>query len=278
MTLLRAASFVLLPTLTLGTVVLTGSARPLRAAARALPTAPTARIVGVMVNPALIESDDSNGFPTLAFQGTMAQTKLAIVVESAEGGIIGLDRDASEVASFSDDTGKSLLEEDSAFGPFGFGDRVLDEGRILAVEVDGKHAPAAAAKSIAAKGSLAVRVAHEKRTVTSEKAEWKKGAEIVAGEFAFSVEANRKAEWGDGFELELQTNGDLAHVVSYVAIEADGTRTELDQNSSMTFGNTTRITLRSDAQVAGGQLEVLYWHGAKVVDVPLEVRAAAGFE
>ncbi len=278
MTLLRAATLVLLPTLTVSAVLLTGSAEPLQAAAKALPQKPTARLAGVMINPRIIEGDDENGFPALAFQGTMSETKLALVVELDAGGIIGLDREQSEVTKLSDDLGRSLLDPNSPFSAFGFGERVLDGGRRLVLEIEGKNAPSPVATALAAHGVLAVRVAHEQRTVASEAAEWKKGRSIASGPFGFAVEDSGEAEWGGGYELELQTQSDLTPIVSYIAVLSDGARVELDQRSTMTFGNTTRISLHSEVPLEAGQLEVTYWHDSKLSRVPFQVSATVGFK
>lgn len=276
----RASTFFLLPTLTLSSVLLTGSAEPLRAAAtRATPPIePGARLVGVMVNPEIAPQDEDGGFPNLAFQGTMGMTKLAIVVDDVDGGLIALDRDGCEVATFTDDRGRTLFDEDSPFPPFGFGERVLKNGHRLALELEGAYAPTRGAKTITATGTLAVRSAHERATSTRALVDCKKGAKLASGSYEFRVQSNGEAQWGDGYELELETTDDLGAVISYAAVTEKGTRIELDVRSTMTFAGKSQIGLFSDVPVGAAKLEVVAWKDARVRRVPFSVRAMIGME
>ena len=176
MNALRAATIVLLPTLVLATVVITGTARPLQASANAMPTVHAA---GIMVNYAVDEQ--GSGTPALAFQGTFAQTKLALVVDSPEGGIIGFSRKSSEVTSFSDSSGNSLLQEDATFGPFAFGERIVQDGKRLVVTLETEKGPTSGASSIEAAGTIDVTIAHEKKTYTTEVAPIQPGHGLRAG-------------------------------------------------------------------------------------------------
>ncbi|MEM8709324.1 MAG: hypothetical protein AAGG01_00115 [Planctomycetota bacterium] len=268
---LRAASLILLPTLTLGAVLVAGSTGPLKAAAG---ERPTARLSGVMVNPVIDEGAEI--MPAQAFQGSLAQTKLSLVVEAPSGGIIGFDREGSSVASFVDSAGKSLLDDGSAFGAFGFSERVLKGGRMLALEVEGAEAPTEKATSVQAEGEVHVRMAHEQATYLSEPRAFKKGVTLEAGPFQFEVERLGEAQWGEGFEIEVKSTNDLGAVVGYTLVGADGTRYVLDVQSMISWGETSQMTLQIDEEVTRGSLEVVAWRNAKIVRVPFRVRARVG--
>ena len=271
MSLVRAASIVLLPTLTLGAVVLSGSANSVRAAASARPTAPVA---GVMINRTI--DREGEDMPDLAFQGTFARTKFAIVVDNPQGGIIGVDRDASSIAQFLDDTGKSLVNENGPWGPFGFGERIVKGGTRVALELESQEAPAKDAKFVNAAGQIAVRIAHEKRTSTSQSGVFAKDAVFECGPYTLTVMNEGPSQWGEGHEIEFQTNDDLDSVIRYWIIDAEGNEVALEPMSTMTFGETSRITLVCESQQTAGRLSIEAWHDAKTKKVPFDVTAAVG--
>jgi len=271
MSLVRAASFILLPTLTLTAVVLTGSVEPLRAAAK---SRPTAHVVGVMINRAIDREGDDT--PDLAFQGTFARTKFAIVVDSPNGGIIGIDREASSIAQFIDNTGASLLDTKSGWGPFGFSERILKNGARVAIELESPRAPSRDAKFINASGQIAVRIAHKKSTSTSASTTIAKDATFECGDLTFTVIDEGPSQWGEGFRIEVQTNDSIDSIISYSIIAADGTEETLEPMSTMTFGSTSRITLVSKTRFTAGRLQIEAWDDATTKKVAFDVTAAVG--
>jgi hypothetical protein len=275
MNALRTATIILLPTLAIAAVVMTGSAKPLQAAAGSMPTA---RAAGVMVNTS-VDDEEENGMPALAFQGTFSQTKLALVVDSPEGGIIGFSRETSEATSFEDSTGKTLLEEDSHFGPFAFGERIVQDGKRLVLTLESKEGPSAKATSITATGSIDVTIAHEKKTYTSETNQVAEGQRLQAGPVQMSIEGYGKASWGDDMELTVQTKANVDAIVRYTAILPNGMRTELRRNSTMTFNDTTKLTLASEIDLGKTiALEIELWHNPKQRQVPFSVQANVGLK
>ncbi len=270
----RAATVILLPTLTLAAIILAGSAKPLQAAARALPTA---SVAGIMVNHSVAESH--NGMPALAFQGTQSKTRLAIVVESPEGGIIGFNRDSSEVLTFGDSTGQSLIDPKSPFGPFAFGERVVQGGQRLVVELGSDEAPNANASTVSATGRIDVQIAHEKRRHKSTPFALKPGEVIEVGPYELTVKAYAKSSWNDEYELELSTGAPIEMFTEVVAILGDGTRLELDTRSTMSFDGTTQVSYATETPLKGRvSLEVETWHEPKVRRVPFRVEARVGMK
>jgi len=271
MSLARTAALVFLPTMTFGAVMVLGSIKPLEAASRDLPTA---TCVGVMINPIL--DDVEGGMPQHAFQGTMAETKLALVVESPKGGIVGLAKEGSKVTEFVDSTGKSMLDKNSPFGPFGFSNRILDEGRRLALELDGSAMHSADATWISAKGLIAVRIAHEKGTWTSERTTIAPNSLVDVGPFDFKVLRAEKSTWNDGYEIEVETKDDVSNLTAIVAIDDAGERHELRTTSTMSFMGTTRLTFESESEILSAEIEVEAWKNADTKKVPFRVKVRVG--
>ena len=273
----RAAALVFLPTLTFAAVMIAGSAPKLRAASS---DAPVARCVGVMVNPPLVESEgeSASGMPLLAFQNSMAKTKLAFVVENPEGGIVGFARDESSLETFADSTGQPLVNPDSAFSPFGFSERIIDDGARLALELDGDTAPSEGATHIRVKGDLGVRIAHDKETVKSKPARFAAGESFTAGSFEMNVLRAEDSSWGEGYDIELETSSNLRVVISYAVITSQGDRIALRPTSTMTFMDKTQITLEAPDEIESGTFEIVAWKGAQVVQVPFDARVRVGIE
>lgn len=270
MSLTRTFAIVLLPTLTFGAVVLTGSVDPLRAAGRA---APKASLSGVMVS-SVVDAADPD-MPQLAFQGTQHPTRLALVVDDPSGGIVGFDRDASSVESFADSTGRSLLDPESPFSPFGFAERILDGGSRIALELDGALTPADDAAWIEARGEVAVNIAHEKGTWTSERTPMTARTKITCGPYTFEVLRSEPSRWGEGHEFELRTKDPVQHVIAWALV--DGTeRHELQRSSTMSFNGTSQITLQCEDGATAGSLEIEAWKNPRAVRVPFSLKARVG--
>lgn len=271
---LRAATIILLPTLALAAVVITGSARPLQAAARARPSASA---TGIMINYPIAE--DVDGMPSLAFQGTLSKTRLALVVDSPEGGIIGYDRDTSKVTRFADSAGKSLIDPEAPFGPFAFGDRIVQNGHRLALELESPEAPSPGATSVLATGTIDVSIAHEKRTYTSEPAPLEDYQGVQAGPIQMTIKSYGKANWGGGHELRVVTTASLDAIIQWTAILPDGSRVPLDRRSTMSFDGTSDVTLACETDLGEvAAIEVETWHDPKVRHVPFKIVASVGLE
>jgi len=234
------------------------------------------QLAGVMVNPMIDEAADF--MPAPAFQGAHAHPKLCLTVDLPGGGIIGFDRAASRAAFFKDSTGRSLLEKDAAFGPFGFGERVLRGGSLLAVEVDGAMAPAPLATWVSSKGVLHVRVAHEQATFTSSYGTFEDGTVLEAGPYKFEVTGFGPSDWGDGFHLKVNSNSSVEGIISYTAIDQAGTRYVMGVGSTLSWDDHVQMSLHMEESVSAASLEIVAWKNPKTVRVPFDVRARVGAE
>lgn len=270
MSLARTAALVFLPTMTFGAVLMLGSVKPLQAASKNFPVA---TCVGVMINPIL--DDAESGMAQHAFQGVMSETKLAMVVHSPTGGIVGFDREESKVAEFTDSTGKSLLA-DSAFGPFGFSNRVLSGGDRLALELDGAGLPAPDATWVTAKGLIAIRIAHEKGLWTSESIAIDANTLLDVGPFEFKILRAEKSSWSDGYEIEVETKSAVDTLTGITAIDDTGERYELRTTSTMSFMGTSRLTLESKSKLLSARFEIEAWKNARTQKVPFSAKMRIG--
>ncbi len=270
MSLTRTFALVLLPTLTFGAVVLTGSIEPLRAAGRAVPSA---SLSGVMVSSVV----DANGptLPERAFRETHHGTRLALLVGDPGAGIVGFDREASAVEAFVDSTGKSLLDPGSESSPFGFTERILGDSGRLALELNGPRTPADEATWVQARGEVAVTIAHHKGSWTSDRGIIETGQTMRCGPYTFEVVRAERPRSGEGFELELRTKDPAEHVTSWTLVEGDE-RYDLRRSSTMSFNGTSRVTLHSPVNTGAAALLVEAWTDPRAVRVPFSLKARVG--
>ena len=273
MNALRASIIVLLPTLILATVIITDTSGPLQAAAKSMPTA---RAAGIMVNYPVADREE-NGMPALAFTGTMSKTRLALVIDNPEGGIIGFRRESSKTTTFADNTGKSLQQADSAFGPFAFGERIVQDGKRLILTLESDEAPMVDARSIEAAGVIDITVAHEKKTYTTQMVPAVKGHGLQAGPIRMTIHGYEKSDWNDGMELTVETRWNVDAITKYTALLEDGTRSELRRTSTMSFNGKTNLSLASKVDLSETfALEIETWHNPQQLQVPFKVEASVG--
>ncbi len=270
MSLTRTFALVLLPTLTFGAVLLTGSIEPLRAAGRA---APTASLSGVMVNSVVDAKGPTR--PERAFCGTEHGTRLALLVSDPDAEIVGFDRDASAVEAFVDSTGRSLLDPDGQTSPFGFTERILGDGGRLALELDGPRTPAKRATWVQARGEVAVTIARHKGTWSSDRAPIQAGTTMRCGPYTFEVVRAETPRSGEPLELELHTKGPAEHVTSWTLVDGDAQH-ELRRSSTMSFDGTSRVTLQCPVNPDAAALLIEAWTDPRAVRVPFSLKARVG--
>lgn len=270
MSLTRTFALVLLPTLTFGAVVLTGSMQPLRAAGRAVPAV---SLSGVMVSSVV----DANGptEPERAFRGTQHGTRLALLVGDPGAGIVGFDREASTIEAFVDSTGMSLLDPESQASPFGLTERILGDSGRLALELNGPRTPADEATWVQARGEVAVTIAHHKGSWTSDRGPIRTGQTMRCGPYTFEVVRAETPRSGEGFELELRTKDPAEHVTSWALVDGNA-RYALRRSSTMSFNGTSLVTLQCPVSASAASLRVEAWTDPRAVRVPFSLKARVG--
>jgi len=270
MSLTRTFALVLLPTLTFGAVVLTGSMQPLRAAGRATPTV---SLSGVMVSSVVDANDPS--LPERAFRGTRHGTRLALLVGDPGAGIVGFDREASAVAAFVDSTGRSLLDPGDQTSPFGLTERILGDSGRLALELDGSRTPADEATWVQARGEVAVTIAHDRGSWTSDRGPIRTGSTMRCGPYTFEVLRAETPRTGEGLELEFHTEGPAEHVTSWTFVDGEA-QYELRRSAVICFDGTSRVTLHSPVNIGAASLRVEAWTDRRAVRVPFTLKARVG--
>ncbi|MEO1698210.1 MAG: hypothetical protein AAFU73_13005 [Planctomycetota bacterium] len=273
MTFSRIGTLAIVPVFAAAAVLIAGSTGPLRAAAA---RAPKAQIAGVRISPEVAPKGEYG--PNLAFQGTLDPVTLAVLVEAPEGGLIAFDRESSTLDTFVDSAGNTLHETEGFFGPWGMNDRVLGGGTSIVVELSGKQSPAPNARFIEANGTLVVLQAFEKITHKSGALEFQKGAKANVGPFQIEFEGIEKAQWRDGWEMNLKTDADLASIVEWAVVSPNGDRMVLERTSTMTFNGTSHIGLQLPMKTEKGALELLAWKDPKSIEVPFAAKVRVGIE
>jgi hypothetical protein len=258
------------------------AANTARAAAREMPRPDDAgpvRVAGLMINAPVHGSDpaSTDRFDVdLAFFGTFERTRLALELELPDGGILGIDGEASAVERFHDDRGTDLRKKDDSFGPFEMMPRVSADGRYLVFHLPSDKLPATGARELFAAGTVAVQVAHDAETFTTAELALAKGTTFSAGGYAFEIQEVGDSAWGDGRSITLRTKRDPVAVVRYALLAADGTEIELSPSMSMSGMGSWQQTLDAETTPARARFVVEAWQDLETVELPFEVTAGMG--
>lgn len=279
----------------------TPSARP---AARPAPVVPTAaatstsaaaavqvlglRLVAPRPNAAGGADRGGDGMDTdvaaPAFHATPG-TALVLVCRPPEGGVIGLDADASTIAVFCDNRGNSLLASASKRGratsPIGGFPVIAGDGSAVRFEVEGSQLPAADATAIAVEGSLRLRLASGKTSHQHDGAILAAQQPISAGPIAGKVTKVGAPEWGDAkLQVELTFPMALEQLAGVRFLTPEGKAIKASQSSSMSMGRgaktTTMLTFDLAAKVERATVVFDVWTDLREVDVPFAVSTGLG--
>ena len=283
----------------------TPSARP---AARPAPVVPTAsstsmsaaaavqvlglRLVAPSANAARDEDREGAGtgkdkdkeIDAPAFYATPGTT-LVLVCRPPEGGVIGLDVNASTVAMFRDDRGNSLLggvaKRGRAKSPIGNFSVVAGDGSAVRLEVEGSQLPAADATAIEVEGSLRLRLASGKASHQHDGAILAVQQPISAGPIAGKVTKVGAPEWGDAkLQVELTFPMALEQLAGVRFLTPEGKAIKASQSSSMRMGigakTTTKMTFDLAEKVERATVVFDVWTDQREVDVPFAVSTGLG--
>jgi hypothetical protein len=214
-------------------------------------------------------------------------TSLGILVTAAQGGIIAIDGDASQVASVTDDKGKDLTKPDikSEFGDdkaeFGMMPEISADGKRCQMEVNAPGVPTKGATALSVTGTVVLQMATQKKDFTADKVVFKPGAQIKAGDIAFTVESVDKPEGDDSdFSVTLAAKQSLDSVAEIQFFDAAGKKIESARNSSMRsgFGDSVSVTWKYGlkTKVAPAKLVVSSWTDLKKVTLPVNLTVGVG--
>lgn len=283
----------------------TPSARP---AARPAPVVPTAsstsmsaaaavqvlglRLVAPSANAARDEDREGAGtgkdkdkeIDAPAFYATPGTT-LVLVCRPPEGGVIGLDVNASTVAMFRDDRGNSLLggvaKRGRAKSPIGNFSVVAGDGSAVRFELEGSQLPTADATAIEVEGSLRLRLASGKASHQHDGAILAVQQPISAGPIAGKVTKVGAPEWGDAkLQVELTFPMALEQLAGVRFLTPEGKAIKASQSSSMRMGigakTTSKLTFDLAEKVERATVVFDVWTDQREVDVPFAVSTGLG--
>ena len=162
----------------------------LAAIPKAQPTADgpfSVTVVGLQVVCEVTARDERGGL--MSPFSSQKGTGLALLVESADRNIVGLDASGSELTSIQDDTGAQLLSQNrdrwvTFFPPPPIS---ADHGGML-IEVRGGKTPSKGSSRIGAQGTLSVVVGKELKEERANAVPLEKGSKITAGPFVLTIE------------------------------------------------------------------------------------------
>jgi hypothetical protein len=244
------------------------------------PGSPDVRVAGLMINsPTHTGADpasDDPGSVDLAFFGTFERTRLALELERADGGVLGIDDDRSQLTRFEDDRGTNLAKADDPFGPFEMLPRISADGRHVVFVIPSPLLPDPGATRISAAGVLGLRVATRKETFTSSSIALTEGASLTLAGFDFRVESAGKSEWSEGQALTLSSRRDLSSIARYALVLDDGAEVELRPSMSMSGMGTWQQTLELGGEVPRAALSIEVWQDLATDEVPFEVETGIG--
>jgi hypothetical protein len=246
----------------------------------ASPDAGPFRVAGLMLNGPTHTGGDPEtsglyGFER-AFFGSQAATSLAIEHARAAGGLLGIDDGRSRVTRFEDDTGKSLLREKEAFGPFEMLPRVAEDGRHLVFVIPSDTLPDPAAQRIFASGVAALKVATKQADFVAADVLLQEESRFSVGGFEFEIERIGPSEWSDGQALTLVSKKDLAAISGYALVLADESEVELKPTMSMSGMGTWQQTLEFTSAPERASVRIRCWTDLATEEVPFAVEAGIG--
>ena len=223
------------------------------------------------------------GFQGLQPLNSQPGTKLAVLVQKPDGGIIEFDDDASELKSFADDKGTKLHVEKEGFGQssgFGMFANVSEDGKACMISIEGDNVPAQGAASLKASGTLALKCASEQKTTTNKNVALKVGAKVNAGAIPLEISAVGKPQWGEGFAVTFKANQDCSGIAEVRFLDAAGNEIEssLGMTSTSSFGGQMTVekqyTLKK--QVDAATIEFTTWVDMQTVKVPFQIETGLG--
>lgn len=225
------------------------------------------------------------GSPELRAFNWSPGTTVVVLVMHPGGGLLELDRKASELKKLADDKGTDLLKASKAsvFGARGFGmsSTISKDGKACMTELVSEGIPAKGAKEIVASGTMVLKAATTTKTFTQRDVALKPGSEIKAGVVAFKITKAGKPQWGDAaMEITLKTTTDIANIAAIKFLDAAGKEIPSSSagGSTMRMGGSVTVekNFRFKKKVAVATVAIEYWMDMKTLKVPFDIKATIG--
>ena len=209
---------------------------------------PTVSIVGVQIGSrAYAEPGDKFGGGLRPFNWSLG-SRIAVLVENADGGIVKTEMDDMEVETFTDDSGKSLLDKKGFRGKkfqINFPE-VSQDGKAMIFTLETKETPTAGSKGLPLKATVPVTIAKGVQSVESKPLTPTKGEKFEIDGLAFELSEAKKPDWGDAeimIELKIEQSLEDVKTINFRNANGDLIKTSSAGSSRSGFLNKVTETL-----------------------------------
>ena len=215
-------------------------------------------------------------------------TSVALLIRRAEGGITKIDRDASSVTVFQDNTGTDLLKQPeqnggktmfSSQGGIGMMPQLKKDGTAAMVELEGPGLPARGATTLKAQGTIALVCASTKKQFTQE-IELKVGSKVTVGPVPLEITKVGKPDWGNAAMAVTLTATQPLDAIAAIGFSSQGAKIETHDGgqSSMKAFNQLKVekTINFDKKVDSATIEIDAWQDLKHIKVPFDLTIGVG--
>ncbi len=208
------------------------------------------------------------------FQAFDDGVKVAFLVKSPAGGIIGVESKQGSIETFVDDKGTKLHVAGDFKNGFGSFPGISQDGKAAMFTVEGTIAPAAGATKVTVKGKVSLQVATTKETV-------KGGAVTKGGKLTFKTLAmtlKKVEKQGSDTRVEVESPQSMNAIVEVNWLDAAGKKLEGEAGGSGSFGFGGKTTFSREWTVKGtpASVEFVGWTDMKSVSVPFDTTVAIG--
>jgi hypothetical protein len=229
-------------------------------------------VVGV----AVAAPEESGRFSTrLPFRpGTHVYYRLA-----CPKGVIGMDEAASSLSAFADDTGKSLVTEKSQGqgGNLGSSPSLEEDHKAIRSEFMSDKTPAAGAKALLLKGTLAIKVGAEPKDLKIAGAKLKEKAKLELGSNTVTVGSVTASD--KTIQVDLTSSEPLEFITS-VSTVVDGKKVEADISGSGRAGDGAETvysrTYSLPANLEKIEVTVTYFSKIQTQTVAVDLKVGLG--
>lgn len=213
-------------------------------------------------------------------------TSLYLKISGNNRIIVAIDKNASKLLRFVDDTKRDLSKERASEGPRGFGFRrswlddksISKDGKTCIVQVSSQQTPHPKASELALKANIVLSCGASEKSEQLENIALKVGTEFKVGDMTIKIDNVEKPEWGeDALTVELSTSGDLAKIKALDFIDTNGQKIESRQTGwGRSGGRTTSKSFNLKKKADTVTLAVTYFEKVEQVKIPLDLRAGIG--
>ena len=244
-----------------------GAQRPVAAPAAPAPmpqvSAAAIRIVGLGLG--------ANGSELRPFNESPG-TVVVLAIQAPRGsGIVQIDSSGSQIDSFSDDKGQSLLEE----GRLGSFPRIAEDGSTALVEAEVRARPSAGATSLSVQGSIAITLAAGSKPTRVANVRLTQGQTFRVGTAAMTVGEVTTEEESTKITIGL-TRTVLNTIKEVRFFDAKNAPIESRRTSSGYFNEKAEVQFDAKTKEKAVTIEFELWQNPRLVKAPFTVQAGLG--